>query len=378
MRSSIARLAAMALIAASLACATAGGPATGGPGSDGPRGPNRDRQGGDTTSTGAIVWPVKTQEHVDTWLHGFAMIQDDTTTVPFFRRGYKAAMNDLKRRSNVTTQLDANAAKLRARLAVNPQLVNAQFVPLYFDSFDEMAQAIDIMYRADGNPQAASSQEAASLIQLMSGYFPTQPDRDWARLFVQSVRDEDTHFYKAYWNQQQSERSTVVTSVANLWQNTYRPRLQTFLNNTGQTGGEILLSLPLDGEGRTLSAGKRQNTSVVNFPSRPSEAVDAIYVIVHELGGNIVQTAVKDNVTPTDQRMGLADHYIAAGSVRAGAMLLQKVSPDLVDGYARYYLNSANKSVGTNATASLALAFPLPDKIRDAISRQIDVVLGGI
>ena len=76
--------------------------------------------------------------------------------------------------------------------------------------------------------------------------------------------------------------------------------------------------------------------------------------------------------------MGLADHYIAAGSVRAGAILLQKISPDLVDGYARYYLHSANKPVGANATASLALAFPLPDQIRDAISRQIDLVLGGI
>jgi hypothetical protein len=377
MRFSIARLGVMTLILASVACATAGGPATGGPGADGRRGPGRNRQADDTISR-SVVWPVRTKEHVDLWLHGFAMIQDDTTTVPFFRRGYKAEMTDLKRRSNVTTQLDANTAKLRARLAQNPQLVNAQFVPLYFDSFDEMAQAIDLMYRADGNPQAASSQEAASLIQLMAGYFPTQQDRDWARLFVQSVRDEDTHFYKAYWNQQQSERSTVVTSVANLWQSTYRPRLQNFLNNTSQAGGEILLSLPLDGEGRTLTSGKRENTSVVNFPLRPSEAVDAIYVVVHELAGNIVQIAVKDNVTPTDQRMGLADRYIAAGNVRAGAILLQKVSPDLVDGYARYYLNSANKSIGTNATASLALAFPLPDKIRDAIARQIDVVLGGI
>ena len=53
------------------------------------------------------------------------MIQDDTTTVPFFRRGYKADMNDLKRRANVSTLLDTNMQKLRARLAVNPQLVNA-------------------------------------------------------------------------------------------------------------------------------------------------------------------------------------------------------------------------------------------------------------
>lgn len=306
------------------------------------------------------------------------MIQDDTTTVPFFRRGYKAEMTDLKRRANVSTQLDVNTAKLRSRLSTNPQLVNAQFIPLYFDTFDELAQAADILYRSDGNPQAASSQEAASLIQLLAGYFPTQPDRDWLRLFVQSVRDEDLRFYRNYWNQQQGERATVVTSVDNVWQNTYRPRLQTFLNNTGQNSGEILLSLPLDGEGRTLNAGKRQNTSVVTFPMRPSDAIEAVYVIVHELAGNIVQTAVKDNVTPTDERMGLADRYIAAGSVRAGAILLQKVSPDLVDGYARYYLRSANKSVGTNATASLSLAFPLPDQIRGAIARQIDVVLGGI
>lgn len=372
MRFSILRLASMAGIAASLACASAGGP----PESGGP-GPNRTGRGADSSSA-PVVWPVRTQFHVDLWLHGFAMIQDDTTTVPFFRRGYKAELNDLKRRANVTTMLDTNREKLRARLAINPQLVNAQFVPLYFSSFDELAQAADLLYRADGNPSAAGSQQAAQMIQILTGYFPTQPDRDWLRLFVQSVKDEDARFYRNYWNQIQGERGDVITQVNNIWQRTYRPRLQTFLNNTSQRAGEVILSLPLDGEGRTLSTGKFENSTVVAFPARTTDAVEAIYVIVHELSGNIVSTAVKDNVTPTDQRMGLADRYIAAGSVRAGAILLQKVSPDLVDGYARYYLHSANKPVGSNATASLALAFPLPDQIRDAISRQIDVVLGGI
>src|SRR6187551_3160465 len=84
-----------------------------------------------TNTTPPTQWPINTYEHVDLWLHGFAMIQDDTTLVPFFRRGYKAEMTDLKRRANVTTQLDVNLANLRSRLAVNPQLVNAQFVPLY-------------------------------------------------------------------------------------------------------------------------------------------------------------------------------------------------------------------------------------------------------
>jgi TolB-like protein len=89
--------------------------------------------------------------------------------------------------------------------------------------------------------------------------------------------------------------------------------------------------------------------------------------------GQIVQTAVNDNVTPTQTREGLTDRYIAAGSVRAGAMLLQKVAPELVDGYQRYYLRSANRSSST-----FTAVFALPDGMRDAISRQIDIVLGGI
>jgi hypothetical protein len=325
------------------------------------------------STTPPTQWPINTYEHVDLWLHGFAMIQDDTTLVPFFRRGYKAEMTDLKRRANVQTQLDVNTQRLRDRLAQNSRLVNAQFVPLYFGSLDEMLQAMDIFERADGDPRAASNQETASLIQLLSGYFPTGPDREWARLFVQSIRDENTRFYKAYWDQQQRERATVLTSVRDMWANTYKPRFERFLNNTSQAGGEVIVSLPLDGEGRTLTAGKQQNSTAVTFPMRSSDAADAIYVIAHELVGQIVQTAVNDNVTPTQTREGLTDRYIAAGSVRAGAMLLQKVAPELVDGYQRYYLKSANRSSSTFTSV-----FALPDAMRDAISRQIDIVLGGI
>src|ERR1700704_6259335 len=95
--------------------------------------------GGTVTNGGAVepatlgvIWPVKTREHVDLWLHGFAMLQEDTTFVPFFKRGYGTDMIVLKNRANVVTQLDANHDKLRARLTTNPQLVNAQFVPLSF------------------------------------------------------------------------------------------------------------------------------------------------------------------------------------------------------------------------------------------------------
>jgi hypothetical protein len=60
-------------------------------------------------------------------------------------------------------------------------------------------------------------------------------------------------------------------------------------------------------------------------------------------------------------------------------MLLQRAAPELADGYASYYLRSARVAFTSgDALAALATAFPLPDAIRDAIQRQIDVVLGGI
>ena len=363
---SFARAASTAGIVAMLAaCATAGAPAAG------------TDPAGDVV-TPAEEWPITTQHHVDLWLHGFAMMQDDTTLVPYFRRGYRAEMTDLKRRGNVSTQLDANMARLRERFALNRDLVNAQFVSQYFSDFDELQRAMDIIQRADGNPRAAGDRETAELIALLAGYFPLPADRDWARLYVQSLRDENSRFYRSYWDQQQRERAPVVTEVRSQWQNTWKPRLQRFLNNTQQTGGEVVLSLPLNGEGRTLTAGKRQNSIAVTFPARSADAEEAIYVIVHEIVGQITSTAVRDNVTPNDARMGLADRYVAIGAVRAGAMLLEKVAPELLDGYARYYIRSAGRTVGSNPRTQMTQVFALPTGIRDAISRQIDVVLGGI
>jgi hypothetical protein len=331
-----------------------------------------------TTPQPGIVWGVNTREHVDLWLHGFALLQEDTTFVPFFRRGYTTDMTVLKNRANVVTQLDANRDRLRARLATNPRLVNAQFVPLAFSSWNELTQVVDLFVRANGDPRAASSQEQASAIAFLAAYFQTGADRDWLRLFVQSLNDESSRFYHSYWLQQQRERANVLELVDTLWQRTYRPRMQRFLNNTQQGNGTILLSLPLDGEGRTINNGKQSNTITVTFPDRPNDAVEAIYVIAHEGVGSLAGTAVNDNITPEQSRQGLGERYQSAAAVRAGALLLQRVAPEAVDGYMRYYLRSVNRQVGSNVAATFTSTFSIPDTIRDAITRQLDVVLGGI
>src|SRR3954464_9152619 len=60
-------------------------------------------------------WRVATKEHVDLWLHGFALLTSDTGHVPFFARGYKQQITALKRQRNVFSQLDANQQELSRR-----------------------------------------------------------------------------------------------------------------------------------------------------------------------------------------------------------------------------------------------------------------------
>ena len=331
-----------------------------------------------STGQQSAIWPVKTREHVDLWLHGYALLQEDTTFVPFFRRGYTTDMTVLKNRANVVSQLDANRDKLRARLALNPQLINAQFVPLSFSSWNELTQTVDLFIRANGDPRAASSMEQANAIAMLAAYFQTGADRDWLRLFVQSLNDESTKFYHSYWTQQQRERSNVLEVVDAQWRNTYLPRFQRFLSNTQQSSGEILLSLPLDGEGRSQNNGKTANVVTVTFPDRPNDAMNAIYVIAHEIVGSIAGVAVTDNITPEQRRTGLGERYQSAAAVRAGALLLQRVAPEALDGYMRYYLQSVNRPATSNVQSAFLSTFGLPDTIRDALNRQLDVVLGGI
>jgi hypothetical protein len=353
------------------ACASVGG-GTGGTVTNG-GGATPGQQTAPTT-----IWPLKTREHVDLWLHGYALLQEDTTFVPFFKRGYSTDMIVLKNKANVVSQLDANHDKLRARLTTNPQLVNAQFVPLSFATWSDLTQTVDRFIQANGDPRAASSQGQASEIAMLAAYFQTPADRDWLRLFVQSLNDESSKFYHSYWVEQQRERSNVLDLVDTLWQRTYRPRIQSFLNNTQQAQGSILLSLPLDGEGRSVTSGKQSNTITVTFPERPNDAVEAIYVIAHEAVSGIAATAVNDNITPEQRRTGLGERYQSAAAVRGGALLIQRTSPEILDGYMRYYLKSVNRPAGANLQATFTGTFALADTIRDALIRQMDVVLGGI
>ena len=357
-----------------VACTTAG---VGTPASTAP---SPSAPGGAATgSAPARGWRVATEEHVDLWLHGFALLTSDTGAVPFFARGYKKEIEGIKRGRNIYTNLDANAQQLSQRFVTNPSLTNAQFLAMYFPSFQEIVNATDLFMRANGDPRAASDPQMQQELALLASLFPTPADRDWLRLFVQSLQDENTRFYRIYWSNEQESRGPALIAFRELWLSQYYPKLSRFLNNTQQDAGELILSVPLGGEGRTVNNSKQSNAIAVDFPRSAESAPEALYVFVHEATAKLVQEAVNDNTTPAQQRSGAADAYIGMGAVRGGAALLQKVLPDLVPGYMRYYLRQRGRPEPSgDPRAAFEAAFPLPNAIMTSLTRAIDSVLGGI
>lgn len=322
------------------------------------------------------VWPVITRIHVDLWLHGYAMLLRDTATVPWFRRGYRDRAQAAKAQRGVTTQLDVNRERLQSRFALSQALINGQFAPMYFANFEQMRQIVGLFIQAQGDPSRAGDQTIAQYFAVLRQSYPTPADREWLGVFTESLEDERRQFYQLYWTTENGARLPLIRAADSLWQGNYRAKLQRFLNNTQQATGDFILALTLGGEGRTVNFGSRQNAVAVTMPEQDPR--EALYVFAHEVVSSIVSTAVTDNTTPTEQRAGTSARYMTTGTVRAGAMLLQRVAPELVAGYARYYLSQAGASTSGDVAARLTATFPLPDAIRDAIDRQLEVVLGGI
>jgi len=348
------------------------------------RSPGPSPASGATTTTGGTTplvqttWPVHTREHVDVWLHAYALLTPDSSLIPYFRRGYRDQLIALRRQRGVTSLLDANRARLLERLAVQPSLATGpQFMPFYFASWEQLRQVVDLFLRAGGNPRATNDPALQQYFAVLGASFQSAADREWLRLFVESVDDESRKFYHEYWLSESRARAGTVARIDSLWQRTWRPAFQRYLNNSQQQNGEVYLSLPLDGEGRTVHFTKVQNAVAVGLPD--AQSADAVlFAFAHEVAGGVASTAIEDNTTPADQRAGKTARYEQSAAVRAGALLLERVLPSAVPGYMRYYLQTAGRPAPNDPRAAFASVFAVPDAINDAIARQIEVILGGI
>lgn len=343
-----------------------------------------------------VRWPVRTQEHLDLWLHGFALLHEEPTAavtggstgatapavvppvVPLFRPGYRDSLTVVKNRRGILTALDTNRAALVRGLQQGGGYLDAQFLPLSFGNWDAMRGAAERFLAANGG--RAADRDEAMLFAQFAAAFPTAADRTWLRLFLGSLHDEWVKFFHQEYANLLRDRAATITAIDSLWQQRYRTVFERYLANTAQRQGDFVLSLPIGGEGRTGLSRTQRPTVAVPFPSRAADAAESLYGFVHEITGTLVGPVIADNTTPAEQREGRAARHVAVSQVVAGAMILQQLAPELLDGYQRYYLRQAGARI-TNTrpmATTFETTFALPAAIRSALQRQIELVLSGI
>jgi hypothetical protein len=326
----------------------------------------------------SVKWPIRTREQVDLWLHGFAMISGDSSTVPLFRRGYREMVSAARTKAGAVTDLDVNRDALAKRLRENPTLVNAQFLVFSFATWEELVAGVDTFEKADGDPKRAKTKESAAMIAALARIFPAKADRDFARMFTNSLQNEKDVFFHTWWVDEMRRRERTLASVDAIWQSEMRPRLQGFMTHSEQADGELILSLAIEGEGRTVNDPRGRSQVTVGFPDSPERAMDAIYTFAHEIVGPLTGPAVDDNTTPAEKRSGLATTIGSYALVRGGALVFAHLSPELTTGYERFYLRLAGITAEGDPTAAFGQKFSIPAAMVESIARQVSISFGGI
>jgi hypothetical protein len=337
---------------------------------------------------GQTPWPVKTRYVVDLWLHGLAMLDADSSRTPAFRRDYRDAMIVAKNSRNILTQLDQNAEMLRHGLRVNPRLMDGARLALREGSWEEMGNDIAAFLTsgddsASGKKRASvlstwkrapcTSSETADMMTALGAIYRTDADREWLKVFALSLTDENSRFYEHYWREQQHALRPALAAVDTQFSQRYLKQLRSYLRGVQLPTGEIVLALPLGGEGQSLL--RDQHSIAIGFPSTADSSLDAVYEFAHEVVGPVAEQAVRERVSPAEFRAGISVQLDSPAKVRGGAMLLQRAIPELVAGYERHYLAEARIVPSGDIDSAFAKAFPLRQAIIDGMDQRMDEVL---
>jgi hypothetical protein len=323
------------------------------------------------------AWPVRMREHVDLWLHGFALLSVDTAAVPLYRRGYRDAMLATRRGERITNDFDANMQALGTTLDARSGLIGAQFSALEYDTWSDFDAVIDAFLRVDGDARRVPRTAQQSAARL-AAVFPSKEDRDFLRRFLNGLRSERETFHRQWWLAETRRRDAALARVDSVWQFRVYPALDRYLRRTQQNNGQIVLSTVLEAEGRTTGGENQRLIVAVGLPQSADLALDAISGILHELVNPLVGSAVDDNVTPAEKRSGVAARHSSMALVRGGAILASRLGNDVRDHYMRFYLRAAGKEESGDLAAAFARAFPLPEPMLSSIERQVNVAFSGI
>ncbi|HEX6587701.1 MAG TPA: hypothetical protein VF039_01660 [Longimicrobiales bacterium] len=317
----------------------------------------------------ANEWRFSVDEHVALWYHGLALADAGPagSAVPYYREGYVAEVEAARRRIGGSTPLTTT---LGSRLENSGAIDGLQFMPLYFSSFEQMLQAVDVWNRAQGDPNRASDAQTQAVIAFLSQRFPNATQRAAVVDFVSALQQERSGFFARWWPQ--SQPSALAAESEALWRS-LQPDMVAFLRYTDAGGGHATLIPALRGEGRSESGRGVAVTAIGGTSGEDARVI--VGRVVHELAYTIGAEAVRDAVAPARIREIGEEVLVARAAVRAGAMVLERVAPELLDAYTADYIRAAG---GDPARTTLVRQFPLPDELVQPLRDAVQLATAGI
>lgn len=351
-------------------------PAAGGPTVGPPAGPVRE-----PLAPGEVRWTVATYPEFDLWYHGLAYTGFGATgDVPIYRPEYVREIVAAKRALGAhPTVLDERAEEFGRLFAADERFAALQFLPLYFANGEEFFGALRAWVQAGGDPGRAGSQRAAQMVGFLSRQLPTQAERQTVARWLDVLAEEDLAFFDRYRAGRQAELASLAARVQGVWEG-IAPSVQPVLDYLILNEGEMVLSLPLGSEGRTIDLGRQDNRVAVGVPD-PDRPADAVWAFLHELMYPYVRTVIEDQVSPAERRSIGEEVLARRAAVRAGAALLARAAPESVADYQAAYLRWA----GTTPPASpmqrgpaFEREYPVPAGLAEALAEGLESILRGI
>ena len=212
------------------------------------------------------------------------------------------------------------------------------------------------------------------MMSALGAIYRTDADREWLKVFALSLTDEHSKFYEQYWRERQRALRPALAASDSQFSQRYLKQFRSYLRGMQMPTGEIVLSLPLGGEGRSLFQG--QHSVAIGFPATVDSSLAVVYEFAHEVVGPVAEQAVRERIAPAEFRAGVGAQLESPARVRGGAMLLQRAIPELVAGYERHYLAEARiAATGGDVDSAFARAFPLRQSIIDGMDQRLDEVL---
>lgn len=334
---------------------------------------------GVTPAPPAPVWEIRTAPDVDLWYHGLAVIGfRGFGPLPMYDPGYASMVRTEKiKRGSQPSILDRNAALLKAAFSRDSAFEVMHFLPLYFLAPGN-GDAIPGL-RAVARGKITNEKKAESgnppVLAAVAGVIRTRRQRELLGMFIDGLEDERRAFYDDFTRRNRESRRKMHEAFSTYWNDSLSPSIAPFLNNVAPSGGSIILSPPLGGEGRSIKMRASPTSAativVVGSSYSGTDLHTPAVSLVRELCFPIVRRAIEP-VQPAIRHRIAAERLSSIAAVRCGAQAMERHIPSLLAPYMLRFLAAADRPLPhRNLDSAFRSAFPVSGAIDASLRRAL-------